>query len=180
MKNVMNTMKNVMQNIVKKLGVSNYLWLASFVLTFVGIILYASNITVAGYFYAASVTEVAVCGSLALILALVLALKPLLEIKNEKIDLIVNFALDVLKVVVCVFLFMSMMELINNRAEGIAYILFPNDDVAVTVAKYKPDVYVAISSAIMFGISGIVALVASFFKLERKQKAEQEQKALEA
>ena len=29
---------------------------------------------------------------------------------HKKIDLIVNFALDVLKVVVCVFLFMSMMK----------------------------------------------------------------------
>lgn len=168
-----------MKNMMNKFGVSNYLWLASFVLTFVGIILYASNITVPGYFYAASVTEVALCGSLALILALVLALKPLLEIKNEKVDLIVNFVLDVLKVVICVFLFMSMMELINNRAEGIAYILFPNDDVAVTVAKYKPDVYVAISSAVMFGVSGIVAIIASFFGLGRKQKVAEE-KALEA
>lgn len=179
MKNMLNIMKSIMLNIAKKFGVSNYLWLASFVLTFIGIILYVSNITVAGYFYAASVTGVAVYGSLALILSLVLALKPLLEIKNEKVDLIVNFVLDVLKVVVCVFLFMSMMELINNRAEGIAYILFPNDDVAVTVAKYKPDVYVAISSAVMFGVSGIVAIVASFFKLGRKQKVAEE-KALEA
>lgn len=168
-----------MKNMMNKFGVSNYLWLASFVLTFVGIILYASNITVPGYFYAASVTEVALCGSLALILALVLALKPLLEIKNEKVNLLVDFVLDVLKVVVCIFLFMSMMELINNRAEGIAYILFPNDDVAVTVAKYKPDVYVVISSVVMFGVSGIVAIIASFFGLGRKQKVAEE-KTLEA
>ncbi len=150
---------------MKKLSVGTWITCIAVLLAVVALIAYGSNIRGEGYYKDAAVNNLplAVWGAvICLALAAVMYL-----LKDGKI---VEIVTGILRVGAPALLAYALMNLIAGRVDGLGYIFFSNADVAkeVQTAANMGSARTAIWSMALLGAAMLVAVVAAFFSLRKK------------
>jgi len=156
---------------LKKCGVGSYLTCLAFLLTIVSWILYGVNVNSAGYFQGQSVPFVVLFNIFALLcflLALVLAFLPTKTPLLNKVFFILQ---SVLLIGGAIFLMANAINFIGARAQGLGFIFGADDNAK---AGFTADDYQSAMSSIVtflfYLVTWLIALIAPFFSLTRKEK----------
>ena len=154
---------------LKKISVGGWIACAAALLTLVSLIVYAVNVGGEGYFHNASVTNLVLWGVLALIMLVCAIILKQLDLKGGAAAA-VDLVSGALQIGAPVLLALALINLISARAEGLGFIYFSNADVILEVQTpaNMASAAGAIASMVCFGVALIVALVAAFCTLRRK------------
>lgn len=162
-----------MLNLVKKQKVGTWVALGALVLAIVSAIIYGANVAGKGYFHSMAIAEVILFSVLAIILLAAIIVLPQLNLKGITKKL-VDILTGILKILAVVFLTIALLSFIQNRVEGLAYILFSDPNIIDTIQA--PDTHnlqsagSAIAGFIFYGLSMIVAIVSAFFVTGKKEE----------
>ncbi len=150
---------------MKKLSVGACLTCLAAVLAIVALIAYASNIGGEGYYKDAAVNGFPwmVIGG---VLCLAVAVGLYLYKDNKGVELVTG----ILRIGAPALMAVALMNLIAGRVDGLGYIYFSNADVAreVQTAANLGSAQTAIWSMALLGVAILVAVVAAFFRLRKK------------
>lgn len=147
----------------------------SAVLGLVAVILYAVNVSASGYFQGALVGIVPAMGVVSIVLALLAIVSGMVE-ADGIVGKALEYARSVLTLLVPIFFMVAAIAFIGARAEGLAYIFGSESNILATIQTPAnlSSSYTAIAAFIFFLIASIVAIVANFFRLTRKEKVVEE------
>lgn len=150
----------------KKMTISSWLIIATFVIGLVGLILYFVNNST-GYFEGEDSTGLVVSAIIALVAAILVIVLSLTGSDNKVIAVL----RDACKIVVPVLLFLALFYFVSTRLEGLSYIYGSNPDILATIQTPEnlQSTYVAIAGFIFFGVAAIVGIVAAFFSSVKKE-----------
>ncbi len=161
-----------MSNFIKRQKAGTWVALAALILTVISFILYNVNVAGKGYFHEASIGEVVVFSVLEMVFLAVIIIVSQFRFKGIA-EKAVNIVLDVLRILAAVFLVLALMNFINGRVEGLAYIYFSNPDILQTIQAPETGNLASAQSAIagfvLYGITWLVALIGAFFTIGRKK-----------
>ena len=152
----------------KKLTAGAWMALVTFVLIVASVVVYSMNISSAGYFQNASVSNLmlfsilsACCLALAVVLSMVKA--------QGAASKCVSLLCGALQIAAPVLLCVCLMNLASARVEGLGFIYFSNADVALEVqtAENLSSATTAIVSMVCFGVSILFGMVTAFFNLKK-------------
>ena len=151
---------------MKKLSVGAWITCFAALLAVAAFIAYSANIGGEGYYKDAAVNNfaLAIWGAAAcLVLAIALYL-----VKGNKI---VEIVTGILRVAAPALMAFGLMNLIAGRVDGLGYIYFSNADVAkeVQTAANLGSAQTAIWSMALLGVAMLIAVVAAFFSLRKKE-----------
>ncbi len=150
---------------MKKLSVGAWITCIAVVLAIVAFFVYSGNISGEGYYKDAAVNNLTlmVWGAVA---ALVVAVLISLGKGGKVVELITG----VLRIGAPALLAWALMNLIAGRVDGLGYIYFSNADVAkeVQTAANMASAQSAIWSMGLLGAAVLIAVVAAFFSLRKK------------
>lgn len=164
---------NKIADFFKKQSVSTYITLATFILALVAMSIYCANGNNVGYFKGSNGGDVVAMSVLSVIfLALALCLTQV-NTENASAMLVVKVVADILKVIAAVFMIIVLMDFIQTRVNGLAYMFFSNESVMQEVQT--PDnlasAYTAIAGFVFYGIAWLLGLVNVFFSVKPAKKA---------
>ena len=150
---------------MKKLSVGAWITCIAVVLAIVAFFVYSGNISGEGYYKDAAVNNLTlmVWGAVAaLVVAVLISL-----VKGGKV---VEIITGVLRIGAPALLAWALMNLIAGRVDGLGYIYFSNADVAkeVQTAANMASAQSAIWSMGLLGAAVLIAVVAAFFSLRKK------------
>lgn len=162
-----------MLDFIKKQRIGNWITLVTLILTIVSFIIYGVNCNSVGYFKGNVSTVVILLSIFTLIILIAACVLPQLKMK-EMVGKILSILTDILRIAAPVMLFASMLLFIGSRIEGLAYIFFSDKNVLAEVQTPEnlSSANSAITGFIFYGISAIIALVATFFSANRKEEIE--------
>ena len=151
---------------MKKLSVGAWITCFAALLAVAAFIAYSANIGGEGYYKDAAVNNfaLAIWGAAAcLVLAIALYL-----VKGNKI---VEIVTGILRVAAPALMAFGLMNLIAGRVDGLGYIYFSNADVAkeVQTAANLGSAQTAIWSMVLLGVAILIAVIAAFFSLRKKE-----------
>ena len=151
---------------MKKLSVGAWITCIAVVLAIVAFFVYSGNISGEGYYKDAAVNNLPLMvwgavAALAVAVALCVA-------KGGKVTEILS---GVLRIGAPALLAWALMNLIAGRVDGLGYIYFSNADVAkeVQTAANLGSAQTAIWSMALLGVAMLIAVVAAFFSLRKKE-----------
>ena len=151
---------------MKKLSVGAWITCFAALLAVVAFIAYSANIGGEGYYKDAAVNSFAlvVWGAAA---CLVLAIVLYLAKDNKAVEIVTG----VLRVAAPALMAFGLMNLIAGRVDGLGYIYFSNADVAkeVQTAANLGSAQTAIWSMVLLGVAILIAVIAAFFSLRKKE-----------
>ncbi len=155
---------------IKKISVGGWIACAAALLTLVSLIVYSSNVGGEGYFHNASVSNLVLWGVLALLMLVCAVVLKQLNLRGGAATA-VDLVSGALQIGAPVLLALALINLIAARAEGLGFIYFSNADVALEVQTPAnlASASGAIASMVCFGAALIVALVAAFCTLRKKE-----------
>ena len=165
-----------MKNFFKKLTIGSYIEALALILTLVSFIIYIANIASPGYFSGVGVSGII---GISIVSIIVLAVSEVLAFFNFKgiSGKAVDYTVTLLRALVPILLILGMMLIVLNRAEGLAYLYGSNDEIKATLLDPATNNNVsgmlAITSAIFFGISGLIAIIGAFFSMPTKKANEE-------
>lgn len=158
-------------NVIKKFSVGAWITLAAAVLAIVSIIVYTVNISSAGYFQNAAVSNLipfCVLAIVALVAAVALGQLKLPAPASTVMELVTG----TLQIVAPVLLTLCLANLVAARAEGLGFIYFSNADVILEVQT--PDNMASatgtIANMVCLGVAMVVGIVGAFCTLRKKEK----------
>ena len=150
---------------MKKLSVGAWITCIAVVLAIVAFFVYSGNISGEGYYKDAAVNNLPlmVWGAVAALVVAVL-------ISLAKGGKVVEIITGVLRIGAPALLAWALMNLIAGRVDGLGYIYFSNADVAkeVQTAANMASAQSAIWSMGLLGAAVLIAVVAAFFSLRKK------------
>lgn len=153
---------------LKKQTFGSICTLLALVLTVVGIIAYYLNIGGAGYFQNAAVP---LASTLMLVTAVaLLAVVVLAQLNLGKVgDKVAEILSGALQIAIPAGLLSSAMLLVENRAQGIAFIYFSNEEVLqeVQTAANLSSATCAIVTIVLLVVAAVVGIVAAFSKQKK-------------
>lgn len=156
-------------NAVKKLSVGAWIALVTAVLALVSLIVYNVNISSAGYFQNASVTNMtAFCCLAAAMLAVAVALG------QSKLTggaaTVVELVTGAMQIAAPVLLALCLINLIAARAEGLGFIYFSNADVILEVQTPAnlSSATGSIADMVCLGVATLAGLVGAFCNTRKK------------
>ena len=169
-------------NLIKKQGLGTWISLGALLLSIVGLIIYGvalaggTNLTIASgseMFYLAErvedtemMSKVVLCGVLALVF--LVAAIVLGQFKFDGIvGKVVGIVVGALRAVVAALIFTTLLYFAYGSLTGLGWTFFSNEELfiypeAITVGNQ------VIAGLVIFGIAGLVAIVASFFSITKK------------
>jgi len=150
---------------MKKLSVGAWITCIAVVLAVAAFIVYSSNIGGEGYYKDAAVSNLPLMvlgAAAALVVAVLISL-----VKGGKV---VEIITGVLRVGAPALMAYALMNLIAGRVDGLGYIYFSNADVAkeVQTTANMASAQSAIWSMGLLGAAVIIAVIAAFFSLRKK------------
>ena len=153
---------------MKKISAGMVIAVISIVLTIVATVLYNANVTTAGYFQNATVTNLMTL-SIAAIATLAVAIVLSVAVKGNKV---VDIVVGLLQIATPAILAVCALWLVAGRAEGLGYIYFSNADVALEVgtAENLASASTAVKSIALYGASMLVAVIGAFFSIRPAAK----------
>ncbi len=164
-------------NFIKKQTISTWITLLVFILAIVSVAIYAAgnsmpgatqfNATVSGSFMAESVIEI-------IFLAAIIALS---EFKlGGLIGDIIEWVVWALKVIVCILPFLAVVAFLTARVQGLANLYFGDENIVANLQTPEnlAAASMAIVTAVMYAVTGVIAMVAAFFRPYKKVKASAE------
>lgn len=165
-----------MLNLIKKQGIGSWISLGTVLLSLIAVILYGAALgigdgatTVGGgaVFLTASAlgpaTAAAVLGLVFLALAIVAG-----QFKFEGIlGTVYNVVVGALRIIVPVLFIYALVYFVGGTVTGLAWTFFSNEELEVNPAAITAG-GLTIVTLILFGISSIAAIVASFFAITKK------------
>lgn len=156
-------------NAVKKLSVGAWIALVTAVLALVSLIVYNVNISNAGYFQNASVTNMAAfCCLAAVMLAVAVALgqSKLTGTAATAVELVAG----AMQIAAPVLLALCLINLIAARAEGLGFIYFSNADVILEVQTPAnlSSATGSIANMVCLGVATLAGLVGAFCNTRKK------------
>lgn len=146
----------------------------------ISLIFYTVNISADGYFK--EMTAKGVVGISVAVIILEIVVLAYIELKAlgllDKLPKIagkaIDVAFDVIVVVIPAILVLAFLNFLDARVEGFAYIYFSDSNVT-DVIQADPLVMssasTAISGLVLYVVTAVLAVVASFFSFSKKQKA---------
>lgn len=154
-----------MANLKNKTSITSLVALA---LTIVGIIVYFVNIGSAGYFQRAAVPAAVtwfLLGAAALVVVVLLSVLKLTGIAGKCVEVVAGL----LQIAAPASLAGAAILLVQARAQGIAFVLFSNQEVLAEVqtAANMSSVTCAIATIAILAVAAIVAIVAAFFSWKK-------------
>ncbi len=161
-------------NLFKKLSVSTYISLLSFVVGLVGFIFYFVTLKTAGYFVDKGVTATVIFTILGLLICLGTIALRLVDLKVEGV---VKFVIDnvsaLLSAVVSIFFALAAMFYISPKVEGIAFIYFSNADVLATVQTPEnlASSKLAIATCVIILVAAVIQVVSCFFSFKKEDNS---------
>ena len=118
---------------LKKISVGGWITCAAALLTLVSLIVYAANVSGAGYFQGASVTNLVLFAVLAIVLYLAAIALKLFVKADGPAAAAIELVSGVMQIVAPVLVAAAAIALIAARVEGLGFIYFSNADVALEV-----------------------------------------------
>ena len=152
---------------LKKISVGGWITCAAAVLTIVSLIVYAANVSSAGYFQGSAVTNLVLFAVLAAVLYLAaLAVSLFVNGPAPVMEIITG----VLRIAAPVLVAAAAIALVGARVEGLGFIYFSNADVALEIQTPAnlASAGAAITSMVLFGVSMAVGILAAFFRLKKE------------
>ncbi|MCD8285866.1 MAG: hypothetical protein LUD50_01380 [Clostridia bacterium] len=163
---------------IKKQTISTVITLIALVFAIVSIILFSINSkdsAAQGLFNFTSVDSTLMAESVLEIvfLALILALS---EFKiGGLIGSIEEWLIWAIKIIVCVLPVLALIGFLSLRVQGLANLYFSDENIQATMQAtpgYMEAASLAIKSAVMYGVTAVLACVAAFFRPYKKVKKE--------
>lgn len=140
------------------------------ILALAAVIVYNVNISGAGYFKGASVSNLILYCILAMVM--LIAAVALAQLKMEgKQAMTVEIVSGLIRIAAAVLLTLGLVALISARAEGLGFIYFSNADVLqeVQTPDNMSSATGTIVNMICLGIAAVFSMVGAFFTLSRKE-----------
>ena len=154
---------------LKKFSVGAWITCCAAVLTLVSLIVYAVNVSAAGYFQGASITNLVLFLILAIVALLVAIVLGQLETKGA-VGKVLELVAGCCQIVAPVLIAYCLIALIAGRVEGLGFIYFSNADVALEVQTPAnlSSASGAIAAMVCLGVSLLAAIVAAFTNTKKK------------
>lgn len=155
---------------IKKQSIGIWVNLLVVILTVASLIIYGINISGDGYFKNASVGNMVVYCVIAVIMLAVAIVMAQPKLEGTAATL-VELVSGILRIAAPVLLTLCLVNLISARAEGLGFIFFSNEDVLLEIqtAANMSSATGTIVNMICLGISAVMAMVAAFFGLHKKE-----------
>ena len=153
---------------IKKIGIGTWISLFTCVIVLVAAILY--GVSSATTFVSATIPPVAVCVSLAIIFVAITIVSACFELDGV-VGKVVSFLIGALRIVIPVLLVLCLLYSVNARVTNLAFLYFSDES---TSTNFTAEEFAAgsmiIADLVLFGISIVTAIVASFFGIRKKEK----------
>ncbi|MFA6829853.1 MAG: hypothetical protein WCR67_04040 [Bacilli bacterium] len=155
-----------MNNLLKKQKVGAYLYLAVFVLTLIGFIIYLANGANKGYFQGTTASVVVLLSILGLLFTLAVIIIPQFTFTGV-LAKIMNILVEAIRIVIPLVLMSAFIIFTGSRLEGLSYIFFSdaNTLAEIQTAANMSSAYGAITGMIFYLITQITSVVATFFPI---------------
>lgn len=165
---------NKILDFFKKQRASTYITLATFILALVAMSIYCANGNTVGYFKGSNSGGVVALSVLSVIMLGIALVLTQIEVENDYVTLGIRVLADVLKVVAAVFMVIVLMDFIQTRVNGLAYIYFSNESVKqeVQTPENLASAQTAIAGFVVYGIAWVLALVNAFFSVKSLKTGE--------
>ena len=158
-----------MNSVKRKQPAGVWAALLAAILALVSVIVYQVNISSAGYFQNAAVTNQILYSVLAIVMLVVVVV--LAQVKAAgAAGTVVELISGLLQIAVPVLLTLCLVNLIAARAEGLGFIYFSNADVLLEVQTPAnlSSATGTIANMVLLGVAALVSMVAAFFRTARK------------
>ena len=154
---------------LKKMSVGAWIACCAAVLILVSLIMYTMNVNGEGYFQGKSVNGVTLWLILAAVMLVAAILLKLLNLKGSAATG-ADLASGLLQIGAPVLVALSLINLVASRVEGLGFIYFSNADVIkeVQTPANMASGSGAIASMVVMGVALVVAIVAAFCGLRKK------------
>ena len=154
---------------IKKQSAGVWVNLIVAILALASLIVYGVNISSAGYFQNAAVSSMTTYGIPAIILLVLVIILAQLKLSGAAAT-VVEIISGAMRIVIPVLLTLCLINLISARAEGLGYIYFSNADVALEVQTPEnlSSATGTIANMICLAVDAVAAMVAAFFRLNKK------------
>lgn len=154
---------------LKKFSAGAWITCCAAVLTLVSLIVYAVNVSAAGYFQGATVSNLVLFLILAIVALLVAIVLGQLDVKGAA-GKVVELVAGCCQIVAPVLIAWCLISLAAARAEGLGFIYFSNSDVILEVqtADNLASASGAIAAMVCLGVSMLAAIVAAFTNTKKK------------
>lgn len=154
---------------IKKMSVGAWIALVAAVLSLVALIAYIVNISSEGYFQNASVTNLALCCVLAIILLVAAALLGQIQVKGSAAT-VVELVSGVMQIAAPVLLTFCLINLVAARAQGLGFIYFSNPDVIqeVQTTANMSSATGTIINMVSLGLAAVAGIVGAFCNTRKK------------
>lgn len=154
---------------IKKQSAGVWVNLIVAILALASLIVYGVNISSAGYFQNATVSSMTTYGIPAIVLLVLVIILAQLKLTGGAAAA-VEIISGAMRIAIPVLLTLCLINLIAARAEGLGYIYFSNADVALEVQTPEnlSSATGTIANMICLAVSAVAAMVAAFFRLNRK------------
>lgn len=156
---------------MKKQPLGVWINLFAVFLAIVSFVTYKINITSDGYFKNASVGYMTIF-SIISILLLIVSIVVIQCFKEGNKGWMVEILSGVMRIVAPVLLMICLCSLVSARAEGLGFIYFSNEEVLLEIqtAENMSSAMGSILNMVFQGMATIVAMIAAFLTLEKKEK----------
>ena len=157
-----------MNSVKRKQPAGVWAALLAAILALVSVIVYQVNISSAGYFQNAAVTNQILYSVLAIVMLVVVVV--LAQVTAGAAGTVVELISGLLQIAVPVLLTLCLVNLIAARAEGLGFIYFSNADVLLEVQTPAnlSSATGTIANMVLLGVAVLVSMVAAFFRTARK------------
>lgn len=162
-------------NFIKKQTVSSWLTLVAFILAIVAVAMFSSgnnSVAAAGLFGTFDTSDLMAESVIEIIfLAAIIALS---EFKlGGIIGDIFEWVVWALKILVCILPVLALIGFLGMRVQGLANLYFSDENIQATMQTEEnlAAASQAIVTAIIYGVTAVVAVVAAFFRPYKKVKA---------
>ena len=154
---------------IKKQSAGVWVNLIAAILALASLIVYGVNISSEGYFQNATVSSMMNYGIPAIILLVLVIILAQLKLTGGAAAA-VEIISGAMRIAVPVLLTLCLISLIASRAEGLGYIYFSNADVALEVQTPEnlSSATGTIVNMICLAVAAVAAMVAAFFRLNKK------------
>ena len=154
---------------LKKMSVGAWITCCAAILVIVSLIVYSVNIGSEGYFQGRAVNGVTLWLIVAAVLLVCAIALKLLNLKGSAATC-ADLASGLMQIGAPVLVALSLINLIASRVEGLGFIYFSNADVIkeVQTPANMASASCAIASMVVMGVALVVAIVAAFCGLRKK------------
>ena len=155
---------------LKKMSVGAWIACCAAILVIVSLIMYSANIGAEGYFQGRGVNGLTLWLILAAVMLVAAIALRLLDLKGSA-GTCADLASGLLQIGAPVLVALSLINLIAARVEGLGFIYFSNADVIkeVQTPANMASGSGAIASMVVMGVALVVAIVAAFCGLRKKE-----------